>query len=67
MAPPSNGGGISIPTTDAPMSQDICVLPESGENYVSQGGALSSDGLTCTLASAAIFNPALYAAFHDES
>ena len=50
-------------TTDAPMSQDICVLPESGENYVSQGGALSSDGLTCTLASAAIFNPALYAAF----
>ena len=50
-------------TTDAPMSQDICVLPESGENYVSQGGALSSDGLTCTLASAAVFNPALYAAF----
>ncbi|KAI5830024.1 hypothetical protein K523DRAFT_240773 [Schizophyllum commune Tattone D] len=45
-------------TTDVPMSQDICVIPESGENYVSQGGALSSDGLTCTLASAAVFNPA---------
>ncbi|KAL1744684.1 hypothetical protein HDZ31DRAFT_38128 [Schizophyllum fasciatum] len=46
-------------STDQAMAQDICVLPESGENYVSKKGALSSDGLTCTLGGVAVFNPAL--------